>query len=480
MASKTTLKTILSITKHEGLELDKIKDRRELRDIVAAIKLLVSEDGDKAERMIVDKLRFGTWQILGDQTDYMQIGDDIGYPITMEELEAMVADRRLASNSVGATKEAYLSYLTNGQYEIETKDWGTYAGEEAEQPSQNSTFFISPKKVKSSVAERYRKANRSARQVMSLYLRDEFMREGFFRGHFTNWKEFEARIATIKGFGDGAEDHEPFSAFRKKLKEILGNNTSARIKYAALASLAGKYFIHDQGEIKNPVWENEKSTFKGPDNIITPAFHMFLIQIASLNMNDTDFEKMEQEFKRVNRSYSPKTASEKRPNLLQLMTQVEQGKSFEKVSQVKPVETVNIAHLQEVEDIDDFDDLILEEFESGHIGNILLARERKFGNRPSSRAKKSRPYQRVQNFAQNIRAQPKNPRNKGPQKSFAERWCTWSVCENQPRHQIKDCPNGKKKNDDRKTGKIRQVEEEEQDDAIDAAADRLRASIGIN
>ena len=67
MASKTTLKTILSITKHEGLELEKVKDRRELKDIVAAIKLLVSEDGEKGERMIVEKLKFGTWQILGDK-----------------------------------------------------------------------------------------------------------------------------------------------------------------------------------------------------------------------------------------------------------------------------------------------------------------------------------------------------------------------------------------------------------------------------
>ena len=485
-SSKQTLKTILSISKHEGLELEKVKDRRELKDIVAAIKLLVAEDGEKGERMIVEKLKFGTWQILGDKTDYMQIEEDIGYPTSMEELEAMVLARRLENFGVNPTKDAYLKYLTTDQYKIESKDWGTWAGKEADgAESQNSVFFVTKKNEKVSISERYRKANRSARQVMSLYLRDEFLREGFFRGDFTTWKEFEARVATLKGFGDGAEDHDPLSTFRKKLKEIINSGNSSRIKYAALSTLAGKYFIHEVGNIKNRVWENEQTVFPGPDNVLTPAFHMFILQVACLGMSDQDFEKMEKEFKRLNKSYAPKTVAENRPNLLQLMTQVEQGKTFEqKINQVDQVETIKIAQLAEVEDIDDFDDLILEEFESGQIGNILLARERKFGTRQSERPKKAGPYRRVQNFAQAIRAPPK-PRN-GPNKTnqpprqLPERYCTWAACEGSPKHLIKDCPKGTKRyTTGRPTGRVRQVEEEDQTAELESNADKIRASIGI-
>ena len=183
---------------------------------------------------------------------------------------------------------------------------------------------------------------------------------------------------------------------------------------------------------------------------------------------------MEKEFKRVHKSYAPKAITENRPSLLQMVSQAEQGKKFEtKINQVQAEETVKIAQLSEIEDIDDFDDLILEEFESGHIGNILLAREKKFGSRQSSRSKKPRPYQRVQNFAQAIRAKPK-PGSQG-QKPLLERWCSW--CPGEPKHQIKDCPKSNKK---KITGKVRQVEENEEHDDLESAADKIRASIGIN
>ena len=361
---KQTLTTILAQVQNDGLELEKIKTRKNLRDIFEAMKGLVVDSDSKHDRTVVEKIVFGAWSITS-HSDYQQVKDDLGYPATMDELKLFVQERRLQQFGVSATAAEYLKFLTHGTYKVDGD-------------GSDSSFFRVVGEAKTSPAQQYRKCLGSTRNVMAIYLRDDFMRDNFFQGRIKDWQEFERQVAVLKGFGDGMADYDAPSVFRENLKKILEGGKNPRIKYAALSALATKYFVHSTGEIKNPVWEGDTAIFPGPDSLISPAFHMMLIQLSCLGMSDERFEKMEREWKRVNRSFEPAAISEFRPHMLQLMSHESGSTKIAQVQKVQEKEEV-IAKIEQLEDVEDVDEAIMEEFEEGTIGKILAIRERKFG-----------------------------------------------------------------------------------------------------
>lgn len=460
----------MQVQNDPGLEIGSLKSREKLRNVIEAMKNLVTDQEKGLVRTVVEKIRFGTWRVMGDKQNYMNIADDQGYPTCMSELEAMVNEDRLGKFGVTKLADKYLEYLTGEKdlYKTEVKDWGTFAGKPKEDPVKNSAFFIKKVNDKMSPAQMYRHGVISTRETMSIYLRDDYVKTMFFTGVFRDWQDFEKKISVMANFGDGIQDHDAPSIYRKRLKEILSGESkkedTPRLKYAALSTLVEKYYIHEKTTINSPVWEGDEVKFQGPDDKITPAFHMLLMQLACLQMDDGEFQNLELEFKRVNKDYAPKTMCEKRPHFLQLMADKKNSESVS-VRKVQE-EKITIAKVEEIEDVDDFDDMVLEEFDTGRVGEILAIREKKFGNRNSTRLKKSRPFFRLQKFARAVRPEndyQKNGKAGGHRNASQGDWKTRKICTYCPgekKHTVAECPRGTKK-PDRRVG-VSQVNEEEQ------------------
>ena len=115
---------LLTTIKNDGLKIDDIKSRTDLRDIIQAMKCLVCEDGSKNERMIVDKCRFGTWKVIGANLE--KIEDDLGYPESMQKLSEFVSQQRLKKLGTSHNQDDYIKALTQDAYKIETRDWHLY------------------------------------------------------------------------------------------------------------------------------------------------------------------------------------------------------------------------------------------------------------------------------------------------------------------------------------------------------------------
>ena len=505
--SKVNLRTLLQTIQNDGIVVKGIKSRIKLRETIEAIKCLVVDGDQKNEKTVVEKIKFGGWKILGNHSNLAHVSDDMGYPTSMEELEAMVADKRLEKYEIANNKEAYLKYLTQDGYKLETRNWGTYIGNDPDEADTlNSTFFMTRKAEKKSPAKYYRQAVQSTRQVMTIYLKDAYVKEMFFRGDFHDFNDFEQKMAILAGLGDGLEDHEPLSTYREQLKEIMKSGDPPRQKYAALATLVKKHFTYEAKRIPNPVWEGDKNKFQGPDNEISPAFHMLLIHMSCLDMSDTKFQEIEQEFKRVNNSFAPEKVSEKRPHLLQLIAS--QGQT-EQV-QIKEVqEQINLVEkCEEINDIEDFDDAVYDQLDAIDLDQVLAVRDRKFGDKISTRNRNAkRSYNKLNNFVNRSRGYTKNQNTRGGrggyrganrgsyrgsnnryqgqnhqngQKSqeFLDKYCKWcpddaSVPEGQKFHKIRDCPRNFGKN---KT-QVNQVGENLGE--LEAVAELTRQSIGL-
>ena len=501
--SNKTFRNILQTIQNDGIKLQDLKTRAKLRETVETMKCIVVDGESKNDRAIVEKVMLGAWKILGDQTDYLKISDDMGYPISIEELGTMVAENRLERYGVESNLKEYMKYLTQGEYKIEKRDWYKYkTGEDKENPVEtiNSTFFVATKDEKKSKATLYRQAVCATRQVMAVYLQDDHVKETFFTGGYKSWADFEKKIAIVAGLGDGVDDHDPISTYREKLKKVMNGTTPPRQKYAALSSLVKKYFVHKNGDILNPVWEDDKTKFKGPDNQITPAMHMLLINLACMDMKDEDFEKIEKEFKRVNTSFSPETVSEKRPHLLQLITQPSVIESTA-VRAVRENQETLVAKCEEIEDFEDLDDQIFEQMDTGVVAALLEMRNRKFPNQMSTRRRTTNRFNRFQNFARMTRGQVTQQRTQGQgqpfrgqrnanarapqagQSKFSDKFLNKMCrCQNNEKlsgmaryHKIRDCP----LNFAKSAQSVNQVEENTPQEALEHEGEMARSQIGL-
>ena len=120
---------------------------------------------------IVSKIKY-VWKPTS-ATDLITAGHDFGYPVTYDELTTMVQNKALAKLKTH-DEDAYIKYLTDGDYSIENNDWGNYTtGKKDNIVAKNSKFFLTRYGVqdKKTPAETWRYTAMKSRELLSMFFK---------------------------------------------------------------------------------------------------------------------------------------------------------------------------------------------------------------------------------------------------------------------------------------------------------------------
>ena len=346
----------------------------------------------------------------------------MGVPRDFEELQAWVEAGRLENLVRDKTVEAYLEYITNGQFSIESKDWREYrtgnpgmsrnegTGDMVkDMPTKGSTFFH--KAVGASGVpphEAWRVAASRSRELLGQLLKDQQIRYQLEIGEFFSWDDLESKLLEYRALDDHQDDYPRLIVLRKEIKKLLSSSENPKLNMGSLLSSC-RPFLCDQNSdtasnpefsIENPtVWKssNVRTAYKGPETSFQPIFNTLGVVLSSLNLSDKDFTAAEEEWLKVHKSMNPEILSKNRPELLDWLTKMSKDKSSGayKVNEVAEVTKEDLENASEDYLAEKLEETISDKTEFDRICAVQEKRFRRIGFK--KRGGKLKRFQRFQN-----------------------------------------------------------------------------------
>ena len=323
-----------------GIKLNEVKSRKDLTDKLEAIKTLVAKNKN-VDIEILQHIKF-LWKPTNlRNSTQSEVG--LGVPGSLDELEEWVRTGRLKDLVQDQTLEAYLEFITNGQYTIENKDWKEYrtgspsmtvnpaTGDAVkDMPTDNSSFFF--KRVGSSgVApfEAWRTTAARSRETLGQLLKDPHIKYQFECGDFLDWEDLENKLLEYRALDDHKDEYPRLIILRNQVKELIRSPDNVKMNMGTLLSSCRPYLCdvitRANKDIKNNLWKSQNTTFPGPETGFQPVFYLLGVILGTLNMSDKDFIAAEEEWLKTSKSMNPLNLAENRPELLDCLTR--QGKS---------------------------------------------------------------------------------------------------------------------------------------------------------
>ena len=345
-----------------GIKLKDVTSRKDLTNKLEAIKTLVAKNKN-VDIEILQHVKF-LWKPTNlRNSTQSEVG--LGVPGSLEELEEWVRVGRLKNFVENETPEDYLTFITNGQYTLETRDWNVYrtgspksvrnpaTGDLVEElPSKNSAFF--QKRVGSSgVAphEAWRTTAARSRELLGQLLKDPHIKYQFECGDFLSWEDLENKLLEYRALDDHKDEYPRLIVLRNQVKELIRSSDNVKMNMGSLLSACRPYLCdvisRPNKTIKNNLWKNQNNTFDGPETNFQPIFYLLGVVLGTLNMSDKDFLLAEEEWLKVSKSMDPLLLAENRPELLDCLTQVGKNKSFQRINEVSEAAPEDLSEASE-------------------------------------------------------------------------------------------------------------------------------------
>jgi hypothetical protein len=255
-----------------------------------------------------------------------------GYPTSMDELTSMVAAAELPQ-APATTAEAYLEYLTRGEYTLETRDWTTHIDPTATTPDppatrQSSSFFEKKKTEKSSPADIHRLAAMKIRDALMQLIECNFVHIEFSKGgHYTCSENFINKFATEGGVNEQDTDYLPMTTLATDIRKVTGDKSmSFTTKYQAFRAAFSRHLTYDPNPEAEPftVKEDNGALVKYEANErMNPLVHRIAIGLALQDRTDLEAERAEAEFQKLHKESDPKTFAVNRADYLKIVRNIE-------------------------------------------------------------------------------------------------------------------------------------------------------------
>ena len=331
----------------EGILLKNVKSRLDLKNKLTAIKTLVAKNKN-VEIGTLEHIKF-LWKPTNlRNSTQSEVG--LGVPGSIDELNKWVKDERLKDLVAEQSPNAYLKFITNEQYEIETRDWKEFRtgvpdlvedsnGKMVNFPTSNSSFFIKAN-GSSGVApfEAWRSTASRSREILGQLLKDPHIKYQFECGDFLDWEDLENKLLEYKALDDHKDEYPRLIVLRNQIKELIKSSENVKMNLGTLISSCRPYLCDQLNRpdktIRNALWKNQKATFEGPELNFQPVFYLLGIVLGTLNMNDKDFIAAEDEWLKTSKSMDPIKLAESRPDLLDCLTKFGKNKPAFKINEI--------------------------------------------------------------------------------------------------------------------------------------------------
>ena len=376
MSKSSNVSALIAAMDADALVTAKIKNRSDLLTKLMAYKAAISSD-PKVDSAIITKVKY-LWKPVS-ATDLFSVGPDYGYPSSYEDLVKMVTNKR-CPKAKNQTAEGYLEYLTNGEFSISTKDWEYYAGicdtEDGSKIKDGSIFFYAQRNQseKRAPVEIWRYTAIKSRELITLFLKDKFIKEDFLKAKFDAWNTLVNRLHVYCGLDEYTDDYARVSTVAAKLRSVIPNMNNYRAKYSEILSLMDPYMITSETEIQVQDWQGDLVPFIGPEDR-NPALCLLASVLASWNISIKDLIDIENEFIKVHGDLKPETLAKKRYAWHDLITRKLMGVTSGTVNAISNATDFNETDWNSVEE-NELDDQIID-----HFDRVLAIRNNRFGGK---------------------------------------------------------------------------------------------------
>lgn len=376
----------------DGILLKDVTSRLDLKNKLIAIKTLVAKNKN-VEIGTLEHIKF-LWRPTNlRNSTQSEVG--LGVPGSYDELKKWVIEGRLKDLVAEETPDAYLKFITNGQYEVATRDWKEYRtgipdlvadkdGNMINMPTVNSSFFFKAN-GSSGVApfEAWRSTASRSREFLGQLLKDPHIKYQFECGDFLDWEDLENKLLEYKALDDHKDEYPRLIVLRNQVKELIKSNDNVKMNLGTLVSSCRPYLCDQinrpDKNISNALWKNQKATYAGPETSFQPIFYLLGVVLGTLNMSEKDFLAAEEEWLKSSKSMDPLKLAENRPDLLDCLTKFGKTKPAYKISEISEINLEDLNEASEDYIAEKLSDTIADHAEFERICAIQETRFRRIG-----------------------------------------------------------------------------------------------------
>ena len=244
------------------IKVGSMKSKSDLQEKLSAVKNLVAQDRSTDEN-VVPLVKFN-WEPLSIRWPD-KVAVDLGIPNSYEELVEWAVAKKFEKKLETHTAAAYLEYITSGQYQIETKDWGNYEtnrettekgpdGDLIPKAPWVSSKFFHKKYASASKApyEMWRYTTSSSRKLLCTYLGDDSIKYDFQLGFIKDWEDLETIMLKLMDIEDHKGEFIKLKTLRKNFQGLLKSKENPRMIFQNFQAILTPFLCFEGDKIKKP------------------------------------------------------------------------------------------------------------------------------------------------------------------------------------------------------------------------------------